>query len=89
MHRASTDANDGIFKAVRTGLDSFADAVRIVPFDAGNFQECTVEYVPASLVYPTLPDMVLHNFRSPTLDPTTHNAVYRRSRRQRPRCVGR
>jgi len=72
MHRASNDANDGIFKAVRTGLNSFAAAVRIVPFDEGNFQQCTVSYVPVSLVYPTLPDMVLYNFRSARLDPTTH-----------------
>jgi len=72
MHRASTDTNDGIFKAVRTGADSYATPVRIVAFDAGNFQQGTVTYVPFSAVYPTLSDFIAYNLRTPTLDPTTH-----------------
>jgi len=72
IHRASADANDGIFKAVRTGVDSYGTLVRIVPFDAGNFQQCTVNYVPVSARYPTLTDFIAYNLRTPTIDPTTH-----------------
>ncbi|MEJ5251290.1 MAG: hypothetical protein HPY54_16400 [Chthonomonadetes bacterium] len=78
MYRASGDANDGIFKAVRTGLNTFANAVRIVPFDAGNFQECTVTYVPASLANPALGDFLVYNFRTPTSppDPATFKLTF-------------
>ncbi len=73
VHRASNDANDGIFRLARTGVDNFEAPVAIVSFDAGNFQECTITYVPVSQVFPSAPDLLLYNFRTPTSppDPTT------------------
>lgn len=71
VHRSSPDANDGIFLAVRTGATSFATPVRIVSFDEGNFQQCTVTYVPVSLVYASLPDLLAYNFRVTPVDPAT------------------
>ena len=69
VHRASNDANDGIFKLARTGLNSFGSPTPIVTFDAGNFQQCTLTYVPVSLVLPSAGDLLLYNFRTPTSPP--------------------
>lgn len=71
MYRASADANDGIFKAVRTGVNTFAEPVRLIPFDAGNYQQHRVVYIPASQVNPLLPDLLVHNFRFSATDPAS------------------
>ncbi|GIV20873.1 MAG: hypothetical protein KatS3mg023_2624 [Armatimonadota bacterium] len=71
MYRASGDANDGIFKAVRTGVNSFAEPVRLIPFDSGNYQEHRIVYVPASLANQSLPDLLVRNFRFSPQDPAS------------------
>ncbi|MCS6950811.1 MAG: hypothetical protein NZ520_10165 [bacterium] len=71
VHRASADANDGIFKAVRTGENTFGTLNRIISFDAGNLQQCTVNYIPASQALPFLPDLLAHNFRPTATDPAS------------------
>lgn len=75
MYRASGDANDGIFKAARTGVNSFADPIRLIPFDSGNYQEHRIVYVPASQVNPSLPDLLVHNFRFAPTD-TASRKIY-------------
>jgi len=72
MYRGSNDANDGIFKAVRTGVNSFDTPVRLIPFDTGNYQEHRVIYVPVSQVNPALPDLLVYNFRFSPTDPASH-----------------
>lgn len=71
VYRASADANDGIFRAVRTGENTFGALTALIPFDAGNLQQCTVDYVPASQALPFLPDLVAYNFRPTGTDPTS------------------
>ena len=80
MYRGSNDANDGIFKAVRTGVNSFDTPVRLIPFDTGNYQEHRVIYVPVSQVNPALPDLLVYNFRFSPTDPASQYA-YRHARR--------
>jgi len=63
VHRASPDANDGIFVAQRTGLDSYNAPSVLVSVDEGNFQQATVTYVPASQIFPTLGDLLAYNRR--------------------------
>lgn len=72
IHRASADANDGIFKAGRTGVDSYGALSTIVSVDEGNFQEATVTYVPASQVFPSLGDMLAFNRRPATVTSETN-----------------
>lgn len=71
IYRASADANDGIFRAVRTGENTFGPLTALIPFDAGNLQQCTVNYVPASQALPFLPDLLAYNFRPSATDPTS------------------
>lgn len=72
VHRASTDANDGIFVAQRTGLDSYNAPSVLVPVDEGNLQQATVTYVPASRVFPTLGDLLAYNRRPGTVTAATN-----------------
>ncbi|GIV20439.1 MAG: hypothetical protein KatS3mg023_2190 [Armatimonadota bacterium] len=72
IHRASNDANDGIFKAERTGVDSYSALSTIVSVDEGNLQEATVSYIPASQVFPTLGDMLAFNRRPATVTTETN-----------------
>lgn len=72
FHRASNDANDGIFKAERTGVDSYSALSTIVSVDEGNFQQATVTYIPASQVFPTLGDMLAFNRRPATVTAETN-----------------
>lgn len=72
LHRASTDANDGIFVAQRTGVDSYNAPSVVVAVDEGNFQEATVTYVPASQVFPTLGDLIAYNRRPATVTAETN-----------------
>lgn len=63
VHRASNGANDGIFVAQRTGLDSYNAPSGLVSVDEGNLAQVTVTYVPASQVFPTLGDLLAYNLR--------------------------
>lgn len=72
VHRASADANDGIFVAQRTGPDSYNAPSVLVPVDEGNFQEVTVTYVPASQVFPTLGDLLAYNRRPSSVTAETN-----------------
>lgn len=72
FHRASNDANDGIFKAERTGVDSYSALCTIVSVDEGSLQEATVTYIPASQLFPTLGDMLAFNRRPATITAETN-----------------
>jgi hypothetical protein len=75
IHRASTDANDGIFKTERTGVDSYGALSTIFSVDEGNFQEATVTYIPVSQVFPTLGDMLAFNRRPATVTAETNRLI--------------
>lgn len=72
VHRASTDANDGIFMAERTGVDSYATPSVLVSVDEGNLQEATVTYLPTAQVFPTLGDLFAYNRRPATVSDATN-----------------
>ncbi|MGQ9541897.1 MAG: PEP-CTERM sorting domain-containing protein [Armatimonadota bacterium] len=76
VHRASSDANDGIFVAARTGVDSYATPSALVPVDEGNLQEATVTYVPAGQVFPSLGDLIAYNRRPATPSPETNKLFF-------------
>lgn len=75
IHRASADANDGILKAERTGVDNYGALSTIVSVDEGNFQEATVTYIPASQVFPALGDMLAFNRRPATVTAETNRLI--------------
>lgn len=72
VHRASADADDGIFVAPRTGLDSYGAPSVLVSVDEGNFQEATVTYVPSGQVFPSLGDLIAYNRRPSTVSAETN-----------------
>lgn len=69
VHRASSDANDGIFVAQRTGPDSYGAPSVLVSVDEGSFQEATVTYVPSGMVSPA---MIAYNRRPSTVTSETN-----------------
>lgn len=72
VHRASTDANDGIFVAQRTGVDSYNTPSTLVSVDEGSFQEVTVTYVPLGQGFPSLSDLIAYNRRPGTVSDETN-----------------
>ncbi len=72
FHRASNDANDGVFRAERLGVDEYGTPSAVVSVDEGNFQQATITYVPASDVFPALGDLLAYNRRPTTVSAETN-----------------